>query len=508
MGRPTQQDIFSGVVVFLVALPLCLGIALASGAPLFAGLIAGIIGGIVVGAISNSQLGVSGPAAGLAVIVLTAIESLGGYQTFLAAVVVAGLIQLVLGLLKAGIIGHFFPTSVIKGMLSGIGVIIVLKEIPHAVGYDKDYMGDLSFDQPDSENTFSEFLVMLDYITPGAVAVSIGALLLIILWDQVLVKRFSVLKIAPGALVAVIGGIIFTNAVNPDSLFAITKEHLVSVPVTDDPKAFFSFFTLPKIADFAKMEVWTTGILMAVIASLETLLSVEAIDKLDPKKRVTGKNLELLAQGTGNIVSGLIGGLPITQVIVRSSANVQSGGDSKRSTIIHGFLLLICIILIPVLLNMIPLAVLASVLFIVGYKLAKPSLFKQMYKAGWEQFVPFIVTIAGVVFTDLLKGILMGLAVAIFIILRNSYRNSHFLHMEEAGNGEKKIKMTLAEEVTFLNKGAVRHALDSLPSGSSLSIDMSKSFRIDPDVMEIINDFRETSAERDISVELISSAKP
>lgn len=498
-----QQDLYAGIVVFLVALPLCLGIALASGAPLFSGIIAGIVGGIVVGSISSSPLGVSGPAAGLAVIVLSSIDALEGYQTFLAAVVICGLLQIVLGLIKAGVIGHFFPTSVIKGMLAGIGIIIVLKEIPHAVGYDSDYMGDISFDQPDHQNTFSELFSMLDYISPGAVIVSIIALSLILLWDNVLTKKFRSLKIVPGALIAVVSGILYQHFMGNTGNYGISSEHLVNVPVAESLSGFIGFFTTPDFSAFYSYDVWMTGGLMAIIASLETLLSVEAIDKLDPQKRTTKKNRELFAQGTGNMLSGLIGGLPITQVIVRSSANVQSGGQTKKSTVFHGFLLLFCVLLIPGVLNMIPLAVLASILFIIGYKLAKPALFRQMYKAGWGQFIPFVVTIAGVVFTDLLTGIILGLIVAVFIILRNSYRNSHFLHIKSSTNGGETIKMTLAEEVTFLNKGAVTNALDQLPSGSTVIIDASQSFRIDHDVQEIIDDFLKTAPEKDITAQFI-----
>ena len=498
-----KNDLYAGVVVFLVALPLCLGIALASGAPLFSGLIAGILGGIVIGSVSNSSLGVSGPAAGLAVIVLNAIESLGGFEIFIAAVAVCGFIQIVLGFARAGIIGHFFPTSVIKGMLAGIGIIIVLKQIPHAVGYDGDPIGDMSFIQPDQQNTFSELANMFNYLSPGAIIVSLMALGLILVWDNYLSKKIKALKILPGALVAVIAGILYKLAMGDTPDFGIKEEHLVNVPVAESLTNFFSFFQFPAWEAFTRIEVWTTGALMAIIASLETLLSVEAIDKLDPRKRVTNKNREMIAQGVGNTVSGFIGGMPITQVIVRSSANAQSGGDTKRSTIFHGFLLLFCVMLIPDILNLIPLAVLASVLFIIGYKLASPALFKTMYRSGWSQFIPFIVTIVGVVLTDLLQGIIMGLAVAIFIILRNSYKNSHFLHKEEISDGDHKIKMTFAEEVTFLNKGAVRKSLTNIPDDTHVTIDLRNVYKIDPDVQEIIDDFMESTGRRNIQVEFI-----
>ncbi len=499
-----RQDLPASIVVFFVAMPLCLGIALASGAPLFSGIIAGIVGGIVVGYFSNSSLGVSGPAAGLAVIVLTSIQSLGAFEIFLVAVVLAGILQLIMALLKGGVIAYYFPSSVIKGMLTGIGVIIILKQIPHAFGYDGDYEGDLAFKQMDGENTFSELFNMLNYISTGAVIVSVISLSILLLWELYLTKKHSIFKIIPGPLVAVIVGVLYqVVTLNLFPEFAIQSNHLVTVPAAESLSGFFSQFSLPDFSHVLSSEVWIVAITIAVVASLETLLCVEATDKLDPEKRVTNTNRELFAQGAGNIVSGLIGGLPITQVIVRSSANIQSGGKSKLSTIMHGFFLLICVASIPHILNMVPLAVLACILFIVGFKLAKPSLFKQMYLLGWTHFVPFIVTILGIVFTDLLKGIAMGMAVGLVILLRNSYKNSHFLHKEEVINGKHRVKMTLAEEVTFLNKGAIMDALNSLPNGAELTIDMSKSANIDYDVLEIIDNHKKASKNRGIDVNLI-----
>lgn len=489
-----KSDLPASIVVFFVAIPLCLGIALASGAPLFSGLIAGFVGGIVVGSISGSSLGVSGPAAGLAVIVLNAINDLGAFEVFLAAVIIGGAIQLILGIARAGIIGYFFPSSVIKGMLTGIGIIIVLKQIPHAFGYDADYEGDMDFFQPDGENTFSEIFKAFNYISPAATIVSIIALGILILWENVLKDKGKFFTIIQGPIVAVAFGIVYqivTSNYFPD--LAIAKEHLVSVPVADDFGSFVGQFTLPDFKAFANSEVYIVGITIAIVASLETLLSVEATDKLDPKKRVTPTNRELIAQGTGNMISGFIGGLPVTQVIVRSSANIQSGGKSKLSTIMHGFMILISLMLIPHVLNYIPLSVLASVLFVVGYKLAKPSLFKSMYKLGYKQFLPFVITILGIVFTDLLVGIGLGMAVGIFVILMNSYQNSHFLHKEES-NGSTKVKMTLAEEVTFLNKAAIQKELNNLPENTELTIDMRNSTRVDYDVFEIIDNFKNNSA--------------
>ena len=455
MFKYLKNDLPASIVVFFVALPLCLGIALASGAPLFSGLIAGIVGGIVVGAMSGSQIGVSGPAAGLAAIVLTAIGALGGYENFLLAVVLAGGIQILFGVLKAGIIGYYFPSSVIKGMLTGIGIIIILKQIPHFFGYDADPEGDFAFLQVDGENTFSEIFKTINNVSLGATIVAIIGLAILVLWDRVLSKKGKIFQLIQGPLVAVIVGIVYFAVTQGDATFGISAEHLVSVPIPEDASSFLAQFSLPNFNGIINPEIWITAFTIALVASLETLLCVEATDKLDPEKRVTPTNRELLAQGTGNMISGMIGGLPITQVIVRSSANIQSGGKTKMSAIIHGFFLLISVILIPRLLNMIPLSVLAAILFIVGFKLAKPALFKSMYNLGWKQFVPFVVTVLGIIFTDLLIGIGLGLLVGIVVILLKSYQNSHFLHIEDQSNGKHRIKMTLAEEVTFFNKGAI-----------------------------------------------------
>lgn len=501
-----KKDLPASIVVLFVALPLCLGIALASGAPLIAGIIAGVIGGIVVGAISGSALGVSGPAAGLAVIVLNSITALGSFEIFLLAVVIAGIMQVALGLLKAGVIGYYFPSSVIKGMLAGIGIIITLKQVPHVVGYDADFEGNLSFLQQDGFNTFTELSHMLDAITPSAVLVALLALAIIILWDNVLTKVHSLFKLLQGPIVAVVAGVVYqilTTNYWPE--MALSSEHLVRVPMAESINDFMGMFTMPDFSQIGNLQVWTVAFTVAIVASLETLLSVEATDKLDPHKRVTPTNRELLAQGTGNIISGLIGGLPITQVIVRSSANVQSGGQTKLSGILHGIMLFILVVSIPNVLNLIPLSVLAVVLIMVGYKLAKPALFKHMYSQGKDQFVPFIITIMGLVFTDLLSGIGMGLLVGVIIILRRNYKNSHFLHMEDTVEGEHnhKIRITLAEEVTFLNKAAILKALNDISPGSKVAIDMSKSFRIDYDVLEIIDNFTKTAPEQNIVVELI-----
>jgi len=499
-----KSDFPASIVVFFVALPLCLGIALASGAPLFSGLIAGIIGGVVVGALSGSKIGVSGPAAGLAAIVLTSIGTLGGFENFLVAVVLGGIIQLILGLLKAGVIGYYFPSSVIKGMLTGIGIIIILKQIPHFIGYDANPEGDFAFFQGDGGNTFSEIITALKFIQPGSALIGLIGLTILLLWENVLAKKAKIFQVIQGPLVAVIAGIIFFAVTGSNTSLAISSTHLVSVPVPDDLSSFLAQFSFPNFAAITNTEVWVVAFTIALVASLETLLCVEATDKLDPHKNVTPTNRELLAQGTGNIISGLIGGLPITQVIVRSSANIQSGGRTKMSAIIHGFFLLISVILIPNLLNMIPLSVLAAILLVVGFKLAKPGLFKTMYQLGWKQFVPFLVTVLGIIFTDLLVGIGLGLLVGIVVILFKSYQNSHFLHKEGEDVDDNKVKMTLAEEVTFFNKGAILKELDRLSEDSFLELDVTNTKYLDNDIIEILDDFIHKAEERNISIKLIS----
>ena len=504
MFKTLKADFPASVVVFFVALPLCLGIALASGAPLFSGLIAGIIGGIVVGAISGSHVGVSGPAAGLAAIVLTAISTLGDYRIFLVAVVIAGALQVILGLLKAGIIGYFFPSSVIKGMLTGIGIIIILKQIPHFFGYDSDWVGDLTFIEKDGSNTFGSLFTALRHISPGATIIAVLGLSLMLFWDKVLAKKARFFTIIQGPIVAVAIGIAYAIATKDYTYWSIEPEHLVSVPVFESFADFTAQFTSPAFSSISNKQVWIVGFTIALVASLETLLSVEATDKLDPHKRVTPTNRELVAQGVGNIVSGMIGGLPITQVIVRSSANIQSKNETKLSAIIHGFLLLIAVILLPRIINQIPLSVLAAVLILVGYKLAKPSLFKKMFQLGTKQFAPFIITVLGIIFTDLLIGISLGLGVGVLVILYYSFKNSHFLHLEDESAETPSFKMTLAEEVTFFNKGAILDALEHLPKNSTVEIDVRKTRYLDYDIVEIIQDFGHKAKERNISLTVIS----
>lgn len=497
-----KNDLPAGLVVFLVALPLCLGIALASGAPLFSGIIAGIVGGLVVAFTSGSALSVSGPAAGLTVIVLNAITQLGSYETFLLAVVLAGLIQIALGYLRAGIIAHYFPSSVIKGMLAAIGIILILKQIPHALGYDIDNEGDFSFMQVDGQNTFSEIFNAINFMHPGAIIIALISLFILIMWERPFLKKFAFFKIVPGALLLVVVGILtneWFKVFNPG--LYLTGDKLVQLPVANSPTEFINQFTLPDFTAFGNYNVYVVAITIAIIASLESLLSCEAADKLDPYKRNTPTSRELKAQGLGNLVSGFIGGLPITAVIVRSSANINAGGKTKLAAIFHGLLLLLSVIGIASVLNKIPLACLAALLLMVGYKLAKVSLFKSMYRLGLAQFLPFVITVVAIQFSDLLKGIGVGMAVSLFFILRNNYKVAYFFHKEEKDGTDTTI-IRLAEEVSFLNKGSIALTLDQLLDGSHVIIDGSKSQNIDLDVLEIIHDFKNTAELKNIKLEL------
>ncbi len=497
-----NRDVPASIVVLFVALPLCLGIALASGAPLFSGLIAGIVGGTLVGAISKSSHGVSGPAAGLAVIILTTLLTMP-FETFLLAVVIAGVIQIILGLLRAGIIGYYFPLSAINGMLAGIGIIIFIKQLPYAFGYDGEWKGPDYYDQISEGGMFTAPLQFLEHITVGAIIIAVISMVILLSWELYLTKKHKVFRLIQGPIVVVAVGIIcqlITKRFFPQ--FHLSHEYLVHVPVASGISSFFGQFTFPDFSQIGNKEVYVLAVTIALVASLETLLCVEATDKLDPHKRVTPANRELFAQGTGNIVSGMIGGLAITQVIVRSSANVQAGAQSKMSAILHGAFLLICVAFIPGILNLIPLPALACILLMVGYKLAKPSQFANQYRLGWEQFVPFIVTILGIIFEDLLIGLALGCCVGSAIILIRNFKNSHFLHIETSTK-EHQIKMSLSEDVTFLNKGAIIKELSIIPDDTYLTLDMSKCASIDYDVREAIGDFIISADDRNINVKLI-----
>ncbi|MBL0096478.1 MAG: SulP family inorganic anion transporter [Bacteroidetes bacterium] len=497
-----KTDIQAGLVVFLVALPLCLGIALASGAPLFAGIISGVIGGIIVGVMSGSQLSVSGPAAGLTAIVLAAIMSLGSYETFLLAVVLAGGIQILLGLAKAGTISNYFPSNVIEGMLTAIGVIIILKQLPHAIGYDVDNEGDFFFIETGTgHNTFSAIVDAINYSHPGAIIITLVSLAILIAFNKL--DFLKKIKVVPGALVAVVVGVILNELFKSSgSTLAISQEHLVNLPVADSFDSFLGQFTFPDYTAFANINVWIVAITIAVVASIETLLCIEASDKMDPLKRYTNTNKELVAQGTGNILSGLIGGLPMTSVIVRTSANINSGGRTKIATITHGVFLLLAVITIPFILNKIPLACLAAILLMIGYKLASPAVFKHMWTTGKYQFIPFIITVVAVVLTDLLKGVAIGLVVSVFFILRANLKLAYFFKKDDYQEGEL-IVIHLAQEVSFLNKAAIKQTLSHLPENSKLLLDATDTFYIDHDVVQLIRDFiMVTSKEKNITVTL------
>lgn len=495
-----KENFPSGLVVFLVALPLCLGIALASGAPPLSGIIAGIVGGLVVGSISNSNISVSGPAAGLTAIVLTAIKDLGAFELFLCAGIIAGLIQLVLGFIRAGSISNYFPNNVIEGMLAAIGIIIILKQIPHALGFDKDYEGHESIF--DNGLNFGYFTELFGAVQPGAILITLISIATLITWDKVYVLKR--IKMLPGALVAVVTGIVLNEVFKmTGSSLAIQSQHLVSLPVPQSFDDFKGLVTMPDFTGFTNPKVWIAGATIAIVASIETLLCIEASDRLDVQRRITDTNLELKAQGIGNLVSSFIGGLPMTSVVVRSSANANAGATSKVSTIIHGILLLICVLSIPVVLNLIPLATLAAVLIMVGYKLAKPATFRHFWHLGKFQFIPFVATVVAVVATDLLKGVGIGLAISVFYILQGNMKRAYYLSRKELDDADG-ITMKLAEEVSFLNKAAIKKTLKNIKPNSAVTIDARGTSYIATDVLEMIQDFANIRAkEEDITVELL-----
>ncbi len=486
------RDATASVVVFLVALPLCMGIALASGAPLFSGLLAGIVGGIVVGAISGSNTSVSGPAAGLTAIVFAQIATLGSFEAFLLAVFVAGLLQIGLGVVKAGALSAFFPSSVIKGLLAAIGVILILKQIPHVLGHDTDPEGEMSFSQPDDQNTFSEILtVMFGDIHFGAAVVGVASITLLIFWDRTKALKNS---IVPGALIVVLFGVTLQYLfARVGGLWAIESSHLVQIPVADSISGFLQFLTFPDFSQWANPKIYVAAVTIALVASLETLLNLEAVDKLDPERRDSPPSRELVAQGVGNSIAGLIGGLPVTSVIVRGSVNVGMGAKTKLSAILHGVLLLACVALFPIYLNMIPLAALAAILLVTGFKLASPSLFRQMWAEGRYQFIPFLVTLVAIVFTDLLIGILIGLGVSVLFILNSNLRRP-IRRIVETHIGGDVLHIELANQVSFLNRASLDKLFSEAASGTSLLIDASDTDYIDPDVLSLIRDFKNNRA--------------
>ena len=487
-----KSDFASGLVVFLVALPLCLGIALASGAPLFSGIISGVIGGIVVGYLSQSHLSVSGPAAGLTAIVLTAITDLGSFNAFLLAVLIAGIIQLILGFIKAGTISNYFPNNVIEGMLAGIGVIIILKQIPHAFGYDPDFEGDESFFQPDGQNTFSEIFNIFDHVQLGSIVIAVISLAILILWNKV--DFLKKIKLVPPALVAVIVSILLNEFfIQSGSNLTIVKEHLVSLPVPKSLEEFKNIIVTPDFTAISNSKVWIVAITIAVVASIETLLCIEASDRMDAQKRYTNTNVELKAQGIGNILSSLIGGLPMTSVVVRTTANNTAGAKSKMSAIIHGVLLFVSVLAIPSILNKIPLATLAAVLLLVGYKLANPATIKHFWKKGKYQFIPFIATFGAVVFTDLLKGVALGMIISVIFVLKGNMKRAYKFRKEEYHDGDI-IHIDLAQEVSFLNKAAIKSTLSEIPENAFVTINASNTVYIAHDILTMITEFAEVNA--------------
>ena len=494
-----KYDLPAGIVVFLVALPLCLGIALASGAPLFSGIISGIIGGIVVGAISGSHTSVSGPAAGLAAVVLASITKLGAFEILLAAILIAGAMQLAMGFARAGFIANYIPSNVIKGLLAAIGILLILKQIPHAIGYDANQADETSFIQANGENTFSAIAHAFNAITPGAMIIALLSMLILVYWDKTPLKN---IKLLPAPLFVVALGVALNVTFSRFfPALSIDPEHLVDIPPVDIGNL-GTYLNFPDLAHFTNHDVWIVGFTIAIVASLETLLNVEAVDKLDPHKRETPTNRELVAQGVGNICAGLLGGLPVTSVIVRSSVNIQNDNRTKASTIIHGLLLLASVLVLAPMLNLIPLAALAAILIVTGYKLAKVSLFRDMYKKGWSQFVPFAVTVAAIVLTDLLTGVLIGLAAALFYLMRSHFKNPFSMEQYRLHIGEV-VKMELPNQVSFLNKATIKSALWEIPENANVLIDAANSDYIDHDVLEVINDYRVVAAERNVKLNVV-----
>ncbi len=493
--KDIKQNLFPALLVFLVALPLCLGIALASGASPFSGLIAGIVGGIVVGAISGSHLSVSGPAAGLTIIVGNAIIQLNDYGLFLMAVVLAGLMQMVFGFIKAGKLGEYVPNNVIRGMMAAIGLILILKQIPHLVGFDHDFEGDEDFSQPDGENTFTEVLLAFIKITPNAALIGLGSLFFLLIWDQVLAQKWKMLKFIPGSLLVVLLGILMTFIWQGTS-WSMAADHLVNVPMVQDWGDWMDQIRTPQFNGIVQPKVWAVAFTLALVASLESLLGVEAVDKLDPLKRSTPNNRELFAQGIGNTVSGLLGGIPVTSVVVRSTANISAGATHKMSAILHGVFILFSILFIPFFLNLIPLSSLAAVLILVGYKLVKPAIFKEIWKQGLVQFIPFLVTVLAILFTDLLKGIGIGLLIGIFYVIKRNFHDGVNLYQLESN-----YLLRFQTEVTFLNKPLLKELISQIPSNSHVLIDLSKNERLDEDIKEMIREFRIQADFKKIEIE-------
>lgn len=487
------RDLTAGLVVFLVALPLCLGVALASNAPLFSGIIAGVVGGLIVGTISGSHTSVSGPSAGSTAVVVAQIATLGSFEAFLTAVVLAGVIQIILGSIKAGFIASFFPSNVIKGLLAAIGVILILKQIPHALGYDTDPMGHESFHQAGSTNTFSSLVETWFNIQPGATLVGLLSVGLLLAWDRITWLKKSPV---PAPLIVVAMGITTSMLLqNAGGHWAIDPSHLVQVPIADSITTLLGFLNRPNLSVWSNPDLYMAAVTIALVTSLETLLNLEAVDKIDPERRTSPPNRELIAQGIGNMVTGLIGGLPISSVIVRSSTNINAGVKTKLGTVFHGLLLMGCVALIPSLLNKIPLSALAGILLVTGLKLASPKLVKQMWREGRPQFLPFIVTVVAIVMTNLLAGILIGLSVAVFFILQSNMRRPMKKIMERHAAGDEVLRVELANQVSFLSRAALETTLREVPRGGHVLLDASETDYMDPDILDLITDFKTSTAD-------------
>ena len=496
-----SRDLTAGLVVSLVALPLCLGVALASGAPLFSGLVAGIVGGLLVGALSGSHTSVSGPAAGLTAIVAAQIAILGSFQAFLAAVALAGLLQLALGLARAGSLARFFPSSVIKGLLAAIGIILILKQIPHVLGHDADPEGEMAFLQMDDQNTFSELAMAVSELHVGAAAIGALSILLLLAWDRIKPLKGSVI---PAPLAVVLFGV-GLNLVFRElgGGWFIETSHLVNVPVSADVSGFFGLLETPDFSVWRSPALYTAAVTIAMVASLETLLNIEAVDKIDPKQRRSPASRELIAQGAGNLACGFLGGIPVTSVIVRSSVNIGAGVETKLSTMVHGAILLISVAVLPSWLNAIPLSCLAAILLVTGFKLASPKLFRKMRSEGVYQFAPFLATVVAIVFTDLLLGVSIGLVVALTFILMSHFRMPIRKFVETHLGGEV-VHIELADQVSFLNRAALSRELDGIPEGGQVMLDARTTDYIDPDVLDLIHDYKDhTAPARRVGLSLI-----
>ncbi|MBL7811183.1 MAG: SulP family inorganic anion transporter [Bacteroidetes bacterium] len=495
--RHAAADIPASIVVFLVALPLCLGIALGSGTPIFSGIISGIIGGLVVGAISGSHLSISGPAAGLITVISLYMQELGSFQVLLLAVLIAGLIQILLALVKAGMIADFIPVAVIKGMMAAIGIMLILKQLPHLVGYDADFEGDESFFQPDGHNTFTELKMAWLQLTPFAMCLGLVGLAIQYVWDRPAMKKRQWTRFLPGPLLVVILSVVLNEAMKrlfPD--FAIRAEHMVNVPVITNWDSLSSVLSSPDFSRIGDSTVWMAGITIGAIASLESLLSIEATDNLDPEGRISPPNRELLAQGVGNISAAFLGGLPVTAVVVRSTANISGGARTRLSALLHGVLLALLVLLLPSLLNRIPYAALAAILCYVGFKLASPSLVRQSYRLGWDVFLPFVITVVAILLSDLLLGVIIGLLVGVFFVIRSNFRKSLIVvHLDN------NYMIKLMNQVSFLNKSLLKNALMNIPDESSLLFDFSKCIFADSDIRTMILEFAEDAPSRGIRVD-------